>query len=75
MITNQKPRRIKILGFSPEDACYEDRETFIGKTGMFTPNLGQYNPGYFSGFMKYDPEHLKNRNLCDCFYAMRYKRI
>jgi len=74
MITNQKPRRIKILGFSSKDACYGD-ERYVGKTGMFTPYVYQGTPGYFAGYMEYDPEHLKSGYLCNYFHAMRYKRI
>jgi len=73
MITNQKPRRIKITGMSCKDACFGDKEKYIGKTGTFTPSIEQYNPGYFTGFMKYDD--TGKEYLCDFFYAMRYKRI
>jgi len=75
MITNQKPRRIRILGFHKDDACYEAKENFIGKTGIFTPDVAQYNPGYFAGCMEFDPECLKDGYLCDYFCAVRYKRI
>jgi len=75
MITNQKPRRIRILGFHKDDACYGDREKYISKTGMFTPATVQHHPGYFAGYMKYDPECLKDGHLCDYFFAVRYKRI
>ena len=73
MITNQKPRRIRILGFSPKDACYRDKEKYIGKTGMFTPDTCQYNSRYFAGNMKYDNPGKKY--LCDYFFAVRYKRL
>ena len=75
MIINQKPRRIKILGFHTDDACYIDKEKYLGATGTFTPDTGQHNPGYFAGYMKYDPKYLKGGYLCDYFYAVQYKRI
>ena len=73
MITNQKPRRIKILGFHRHDACHKRKEKYIGKTGMFTPDPSQYNPGYFAGHMDYDD--TGGDYLCDYFYAVRYRRI
>lgn len=73
MTTNQKPRRIKILGLYHHDACYKNKERFIGRTGIFTPDIPQHTPGYFAGFMKYDNVH--EEYPCDYFYAIRYKRI
>jgi len=75
MIINQKPRRIKITGMSPKDACFGDKEKYIGRTGMFIPDINQHNPGYFAGYIEYDLEWLEGEYLCEYFYAIRYRRI
>jgi len=70
MITNGKPRRIKILGFHKSDACFGD-SSYIGRTGMFTPKA-QWVPGYFSGSITYDDESGCATNF---FFAVRYVRV
>ena len=72
MITNQKPRRIKILGFHERDACHGDK-SLIGITGLFTPDPRQHGtPGYFSGKMVYNDKLCIG---CNYFFAVRYKRL
>lgn len=70
-IKDSTPRRIKILGLHKSDACFGD-ERYPGRTGMFTPK-DQWVPGYFSGDMVYDDNDVED--LCNYFYAVRYKRL
>jgi len=70
-IKNKEPRRIKILGFHKQDACYARRELYIGRTGIFTPE-GQCVPGYFRGSITCDDGR---EEMCSYFHAVRYKRI
>lgn len=69
------PRRIQITQIHPKDGFYALRDTFIGQTGMFSPDLEpfQFYPGYFKGQFYPDSEDLATAYVY--FLGVRYKKI
>ena len=73
MITNRKPRRVKITKIHPRDAFYDQSDELVGLTGEFTPFSGGSKPGYFAGELRFDDKRKGLQTLL--FHAIRYIRI
>ena len=69
-----KGKRIKITQIHPKDGFYVSRGTFIGQTGIFSPDLNpfQYFRGYFKG--RFYPDGA-GPNEYVYFLGVRYKKI
>ena len=70
-----KGRRIQITQIHPKDGFYVSRGTFIGQTGMFSPDLEPFQMyrGYFKGRFYPDAGELANGYVY--FLGVRYKKV
>ena len=66
-----KLRKVRITGISEKDACYGNKEKYIGLEGDFLPDAYQPDLPYVSG--KFYHETIQSGG-CMFFYAVRYKK-